>query len=329
MTENRYDDELLSTILDGEASEETVAAVRNNAEAQQRLEALRSAVDYVAQPVAEPTPERRAQSIAAAMAAATPASPEVTSLAAARHKKTEAKRSGIPTGWLVAAAAAVIAFIVATPFLFGGGEVADVADAANESADALAADEVVEATESSDDGETAAVASDEEAMEEESAEEEEVVEEAMEDEAMEEESAEGDASDSDDAADSGEEESAEEAPAPVAGLDDGVSLDVQVVPSVSELELAIDNATIAPQLAGADLLALDSLQARSTSELDEVLATEVNPACLEAGVNVTSAAPYAVVVLDPFAGPATLVIVEFGDDGMTRLLDAETCAVIG
>ena len=330
MTENRYDDEVLSTILDGEASEELVAAVRTNSEAQQRLRALQSAVDHVGEPVPAASSERRAQSIAAAMAAATPAAPEVTSLAAQRHKRTEAKQSSIP-GWLIAAAAAVIAFIVATPFLFNGGEVADTA---TESADAA---EVVEesAADESDTAEDvatdAAVASDdteteEEAMEEEAMEEEAMDDESAADEEVVEEAADADSDEAEDVVDS---EDGEEEPAPTANLSESVNLDLQVVPSVEELALSIDNATITAQLAGDDILAIETLQARSTSALDEVLATDVNPQCLEAPEGVTNPTPYSIVVLDPFAGPATLVVVEFADDGTTRLLDAETCAVIG
>ena len=316
MTDNRYDDELLSTIIDGDASAETIAAVEADAVASQRLIDLRAAVDHVAAPVPEATPERRSASIAAAMAAATPASPDVTSLSAKRHEKEEAKRS-LPTGWLIAAAAAVLLFVLAIP-VFLSTEV-------TETASDTAADAVEEAAVDGDAGagslsaESGAVAGDEEAMEEE--EEEEEVDEAMEDE----EAAEEVFSDDLDEAAEEQEAAVEAAAADAAAVD----LDLEVVPSIEELQVLIDDSTLAPQLDRDDILAIEALQARSTSGIDEVLATEVNPECLLPPEGVTNPTPYSLVVLDPFAGAAQLVIVEFGDDGTTRLLDAETCGVIG
>ena len=304
MTENRYDDQLLSTIIDGEASPEIIAAVEADEAASQRLIDLRAAVTHVATPVPEATPEKRSASIAAAMATATPASPEVTSLSAKRHEKQEEKKR-FPTGWLIAAAAAVLLFVLAIPVFLNDTSTDFATDAASdaslsaESADAT--EELVERAATSDDG-------DEEAMEDEE-------EEAMEDE--EEEAMED------------EEEDAGDATVEAAGVPADLDLDLEVVPSIEELNVLIEDTTVAPNLAGNDILAIETLQARSSGDFDEVLATEVNPECLVPGEGVTNATPYSLVVLDPFAGPAQLVIIEFGDDGTTRLLDAETCGVIG
>ena len=296
MTENRYDDQLLSTIIDGEASPEIIAAVEADEAASQRLIDLRAAVTHVATPVPEATPEKRSASIAAAMATATPASPEVTSLSAKRHEKQEEKKR-FPTGWLIAAAAAVLLFVLAIPVFLNDTSTDFATDAASdaslsaESADAT--EELVERAVTSDDG-------DEEAMEDEE-------EEAMED----------------------EEEDAGDATVEAAGVPADLDLDLEVVPSIEELNVLIEDTTVAPNLAGNDILAIETLQARNSGDFDEVLATEVNPECLVPGEGVTNATPYSLVVLDPFAGPAQLVIIEFGDDGTTRLLDAETCGVIG
>ena len=296
MTENRYDDQLLSTIIDGEASPEIIAAVEADEAASQRLIDLRAAVTHVATPVPEATPEKRSASIAAAMATATPASPEVTSLSAKRHEKQEEKKR-FPTGWLIAAAAAVLLFVLAIPVFLNDTSTDFATDAASdaslsaESADAT--EELVERAVTSDDG-------DEEAMEDEE-------EEAMED----------------------EEEDAGDATVEAAGVPADLDLDLEVVPSIEELNVLIEDTTVAPNLAGNDILAIETLQARNSGDFDEVLATEVNPECLVPGEGVTNPTPYSLVVLDPFAGPAQLVIIEFGDDGTTRLLDAETCGVIG
>ena len=320
MTENRYDDQLLSTIIDGEASPEIIAAVEADEAASQRLIDLRAAVTHVATPVPEATPEKRSASIAAAMATATPASPEVTSLSAKRHEKQEEKKR-FPTGWLIAAAAAVLLFVLAIPVFLNDTSTDFATDAASdaslsaESADAT--EELVERAATSDDG-------DEEAMEDEE-------EEAMEDEeeeAMEDEEEEA-MEDEEEEAMEDEEEDAGDATVEAAGVPADLDLDLEVVPSIEELNVLIEDTTVAPNLAGNDILAIETLQARSSGDFDEVLATEVNPECLVPGEGVTNPTPYSLVVLDPFAGPAQLVIIEFGDDGTTRLLDAETCGVIG
>ena len=314
MTENRYDDELLSAIIDGEAPPESVAAVEADPVAQQRLADMRSGVEVVARPVPEASAERRSQSIAAAMAAATPASPEVTSLSAERHKRTEestVRKSGRPPGWLIAAAAALILFVLATPVLFNSDGTTETATA-DDVEEAVTGDDgdEEEAMEDEEEGDTsAAVASDEEeAMEDEEEVVEEVEEEAMEDEEVAEESAETSGADS--------------------ATSDFVDFDIEVVTSLVDLNELVDDATIAPELNSEDILAFDTSLARSGELSEEVLATEVNRDCFAAGEDFANATPYSLVVLDPFAGGAELVIVEFADDGTTRVLNAETCAVL-
>ncbi len=308
------DDELLSAIIDGEASAESIASVEADPERSQRLADMRAAVEVVATPAPEATAERRSASIAAAMAAATPASPEVASLAAQRHKREENKRA-IPASW-IAAAAAVILFVFAIPFLFGtGGEtdsvVADVADAADGSAE-------VEAFEDEATSESLNIAEEdeEEAMED----EEEVVEEAQEDAAEEEEIVE-------------EEEAAEaaEAAAPAAADDDGEAAEgeafVAVAQSVEELDALIAEGSLAPVLVGDDLLAREAPVTRSGDGIGEALATAINPECV-ANADTSDVIAYDLAVLDPFAGAARLVIIEFTTDQMSRVLDAETCEII-
>ena len=334
MTENRYDDETLSAIIDGEAEPEIVASVEADPVARQRLAAMRDGIEIVQAPVPEATAERRSQSIAAAMAAATPASPEVASLSAQRHKsdeqnREESKNRGFPTGWLVAAAAAVIVFVLAIPTLFNtgavdtatdaaGDEAADAAGVVDDAADAVTGDDDDAAEDDDGDDAAAAVGSDDSG-------DEEVVEEVAEEEAAD------DAADADAAAEAADavadaddsEPAAEPAAAP-----DFVDLDIEVVTSFEELDELIDSSAVAPELTGEDILAFEPSLARSGEVLDEVLATEVNPACLNPPDGIANPTPYSVVVLDPFAGGPTLVIVEFADDGMTRLFDAETCELL-
>ena len=132
-----------------------------------------------------------------------------------------------------------------------------------------------------------------------------------------------------------EEATEETAEAAVDDADEGndiesdVATEIEIVTSVEEFEELLAQDVIAPQLASDDILSLDGLTARTTSSAEAALATEVNPACLTPGDDVTNPTPYSLIVLDPFAGAASLVVVEFADDGTTRLLDAETCAVIG
>ncbi len=193
MSNERFNDELLSAIIDGEAEPELVASVNADAEASTRLEQMRQAVQIVAEEPPAATAQRRSASIAAAMAAATPA-PEVTSLAAARHERAETKKQArsFSTGW-VAAVAAAVAFLIAIPIaigLGGGSGATDVAadatdstslnvtDAAGDAADAVAetsSDDAMEDDEAMEDAGDSARAFDDDAMEDD----------AMEDDAME------------------------------------------------------------------------------------------------------------------------------------------------
>ena len=144
MSENRFDDAALSAIIDGEADDQLAAAVHGDEVASQRLQHMRTAVEVVATEPEPASSERRSASIAAAMAAATPASPEVTSLAAARHERAEKQRS-IPRG-LIAAVAAAVALIVAIPIALslGGGDTTDFAsEAASTAADETASADVL------------------------------------------------------------------------------------------------------------------------------------------------------------------------------------------
>ena len=70
MSNERFDDEMLSAIIDGEADDATVASVLADDAASQRLEDMRTAVEVVAEEPPPATPQRRQQSIAAALAAA-------------------------------------------------------------------------------------------------------------------------------------------------------------------------------------------------------------------------------------------------------------------
>lgn len=316
MTENRYDDELLSSIIDGEATPESVAAVEADPVAQQRLADMAAGVESVARPVPEATPERRSQSIAAAMAAATPASPEVTSLSAQRHKHNEEKlekekNRHIP-GWLIAVAAAVLLFVLATPVLFDNGAVDTATDAVESTADEVAEavtgdDAEAEFADDAADGDTA---DDDAADDTEEAE----VAEAEEDVAADEEEAVAESADAAGAADE--------------SVDEFTDLDIEVVTSIEDLDMRIDDATITPDLTSTDILSFDTSLARSGTLLEEVLATEVNPDCFAGEGSIENPTPYAIVVLDPFAGGPSLVIVEFLDDQTSRVLNAQTCAVL-
>jgi len=134
MTTNHYDDELLSAIIDGEADAETVASVEADPVASKRLAHMRDGVSLVAKPVPEATPERRSASIAAALAEAAPA-PQVTSLTAARHARSEAKKAVPRRAWIAGVAAAV-AFLIAIPVAISlGGSSNTEATASDAAAD--------------------------------------------------------------------------------------------------------------------------------------------------------------------------------------------------
>ena len=282
MTTNHYDDELLSAIIDGEADAETVASVEADSVASKRLAHMRDGVSLVAKPVPEATPERRSASIAAALAGAAPA-PQVTSLTAARHTRSEAKKAVPRRAWIAGVAAAV-AFLIAIPVAISLG--------GSSNTEATAADAAVDVVISNDDAATeptiAASDDESEAMEDEDSDAEsdsfssnrEEVEEAMAD---------------------------DEANAPRANR--VVTSDLEVANNVDEIDDLIDRDVILPQYDAA-----------------AVIDAGVNQSCVRARDGVTSGLPYDLVQLDSFGGGARLILVEFADDGTTRVLDAEDCA---
>ena len=80
-------------------------------------------------------------------------------------------------------------------------------------------------------------------------------------------------------------------------------------------------------LVGDDLLAREAPVTRSGDGIGEALATAINPECV-ANADTSDVIAYDLAVLDPFAGAARLVIIEFTTDQMSRVLDAETCEII-
>lgn len=327
MSTEPFTDELLSAIIDGEADAATVASVDADPEASARLAQMRRAVDFVATPVPEATPERRRASIAAAMAAATPAAPEVTSLAAARHERTTTapKRSESRGQWLVLAAAAV-ALIVAIPLVlqFRGGNDADTAsdattsdgetsfgvDASDDAAEATA--DVAEESGDSDDAMDEAASDDEGAAEED----------AMEEEVMEEES-------TDEAADEADEAMADEPED--AAADDGADLPVSAADRLAEAPI-VSNLEILEQF----ISTFGSITPVLTA--DQVIEVGVAPACVDsliAEIEETTGEPFVddaifdLAFLGETGDNERLVIIGFLEDGTTIALDAEDCARLG
>lgn len=337
MSNERYDDEILSAIIDGEADAELVASVSADTGATARLENMRTAVSGVAEAPGEATAERRSASIAAALAAATPA-PEVTSLAAARHERAETakKRRSLPTGW-VAAVAAVVAFIIAIPIALGlglGSETADLAtDAADTSEDSTgfsndAADAAGSAPMDSADGD-ADEGSDDSAMEDDAMEEEGTEEEAMEDAAMVEESAADAATETVVSSDESGDTDAESEEEPATAVD-------ETPPPTTTTITARDRLTIEQLQDSRNLTAVNNadvleglidigsvLPLYTAAEMEEA---DVSIDCLQASTLVTDPAPYALVNLTPFSGEDRTILVEFANDGSYRLLDAKDCA---
>jgi hypothetical protein len=302
MSTERFDDEILSTIIDGEADQELVASVAADPTASARLEQLRAAVSAVKAPIPEATPERRAASIAAAMAAATPAA-EVSSLAAARHTRTEQTRTRrLNPRW---AAAAAILLVVAIPLLVRAtnSESADFASSSDDSTSFASADVGTEdsSEDAADSSDTAASADDEAALEAESGND------ATTDDSDVEESAPVAAEEATDSADgaTGSDDSADEA-ANAFRL-----ADAQVVNSVEVLE---------------DLISLDTIVPELTAE--QLIAEGVAPECLEA-LDVEGSAAFALAFLDPFGGGRRLILIAFNADEPTTMLDAEDCSPLG
>ena len=301
MSSERFDDELLSAIIDGDADEATVASVLADETASQRLEAMRTVAGIVAEEPAPATAARREQSIAAALAAAKPA-PEVTSLTTERV----ARRSG-PSPKILAIAAAVLLFIIAIPVIAGirsgSVETAATDTAAEASTELRASDDAADVVEDAVDGD------DDEAMED----EEEAMEddEAMEDGEVDVPAAVQSPESTDDAGDAGADAAdAEEEFAPVTERSLAERLDARPpAVSASESLIGID-----------DLIQLGSVFPQYT--LDELLDAGVNPDCVDQD---STAVGFDVVLLDD---ESRLVIVEFFDDETTRLLDAEDCSVL-
>lgn len=302
MSNERYDDELLSAIIDGEADEASVASVLADDAASKRLEAMRTAAGIVAEDPPPATAQRRQQSIAAALAAAESA-PEVTSLTAERA----ARRTG-PSPKIIAIAAAVLLFVLAIPVLVGLRPSSD--NVASEAADAAAETElsadVVEDVVDGDDEEEAmedvAEEAEEEAMEDE--------EEAMEDD--EETSETAVPAISDDAGDDAAADDAEESFVPPdRSLAERLATDPAAVPSTNSIT-GID-----------DLVQLGSII--PIYSIDDLVEAGVNPGCVSGASDVDR---FGVVLLDDGTGPERLVIVEFTNSGATILLDAEDCAVL-
>ena len=302
MSNERYDDELLSAIIDGDADEASVASVLADDAASKRLEAMRTAAGIVAEDPPPATAQRRQQSIAAALAAAESA-PEVTSLTAERA----ARRTG-PSPKIIAIAAAVLLFVLAIPVLVGLRPSSD--NVASEAADAAAETElsadVVENVVDGDDEEEAmedvAEEAEEEAMEDE--------EEAMEDD--EETSETAAPALSDDAGDDAAADDAEESFVPPdRSLAERLATDPAAVPSTNSIT-GID-----------DLVQLGSII--PIYSIDDLVEAGVNPGCVSGASDVDR---FGVVLLDDGTGPERLVIVEFTNSGATILLDAEDCAVL-
>jgi len=317
MSENLFDDAALSAIIDSEADDQLVASVEANAGASERLQAMRTAVDVVAAAPLPATPERRAASIAAAMAAATPASPDVTSLAAARHEKAEKQRRSLPRGVLAGVAAAV-AFVVAIPIALslGGGETADFAtETSSDAAVEETADDVVD--DASDT--TSAAAS---AVVESDAMEDTADEMAMDDTAMEEEVVE-ESQDAEDPDSAGVDVTAGDA-------DDSAAeaIDETVVADPIDVEnFALADLPTFTTIRGANQAIADGEIVPFYSAADVVVAG-VREDCVAESTAVTSPAPYALITLSPFGGADRLVVIEFADNGATRALDAEDCALL-
>ncbi|MFT7473910.1 MAG: hypothetical protein ACI81L_000825 [Verrucomicrobiales bacterium] len=303
MSNERFNDEVLSAIIDGEADAETIASVSADVEASARLEHLRSAVEFVAAPIPEATPERRSASIAAAMAVAESA-PEVSSLAAARHERAQtSKRWTISPTWL-AIAAAMLLFVVAIPLLVRFSPDADQTVATDSSDDVSL--NVAESAEESDGAEPSfTVDSDEESDGGDSGSAE--ADAPADDEAMEDRSV---------AATTTAAPAETQAPADIAGEEN------------PDDRLGNENFVTVNNIDSLDsLLNIGSVQ--PTFSADDAIIAGVNPDCVQPNTSVTAETPYALINLTPFAGEDRLILVEFADDGTTRILEAEDCAPLG
>lgn len=286
MNNERYDDEVLSAIIDGEADPQTVASVEADPIASERLARMRQGVLLVAEPVPSPNPERRTASIAAALAAATPA-PEVTSLAAARHERDAKQKRSAPKRAWIAGVAAAAAFLVAIPVAISLGGSPDAETTAADAVEEVAAEAT--ADESADDAD---------AMEDETT--------ALQDSGADDGDAEQDSfvDNRDEVAEAMEDDAANDPRASRVNTSD-----LETANTVGEIDVLILDNLLAPKY-----------------DASAVIVAGVNESCVRPREGVTSDLPFDLVNLDSFGGAARLVLIEFADDGTTRVLDAEDCA---
>ncbi len=314
MGPERFDDELLSAVLDGLADPETVASVEQDPDAAARLERMRMVQQLVATPVADATPERRHSSIAAALAAANSA-PEVTSLTAARETKAATRRRWSASPAMLAAAAAFVIGVLAIPFIVGSD--ADTAETATDSAsfeDAVAdASDDAEASGAFDAAEAESFTDDD----------------AMEDDAMEEDAMEEEAMD----------EMAESAAVEETASDD--SGDAMEDADAAIDEMSARNADGLRFYGGFEIRRIDPAELSAPAESGEVVpvffaedlvgAQDVNLECLngfpESEVPSFALVEDATVPLDVF--PQRLLIVHWAIDGTLTALDAGDCTPVG
>ena len=291
MSNDRFDDELLSAIIDGEADPASVASVEADTAASQRLAAMRVAVDIVGEEPPPATAERRQASIAAALGAASPA-PEVTSLSAERATRRAAPNKAV----VIAIAAALLFFVVAIPAVLTSQGEETVTEAASDAADtSLSADDAADSVED------AVAGDDEEAMEDDE-------EEAMEDE---EEAMEDDEEFLDAATDAAPES---ELPELALTLAERLAENPPAIP--------VTNDTLGIE----ELIALGALIPQYT--IDDLIDAGVNPTCLDA--EAPGVIGFGVVLLDADGtNPQQLVVIEFLEDGTTRIFEAEDCSLLG
>lgn len=295
MTSERFDDELLSAILDGEADDTQVARVTADPEASVRLEQMRTVATIVGEEPPAASPERRRSSIAAAMAAAEPADPAVTSLTAARHERAEqvwtpdlsAEQRPRNTRWL-AVAAAIALFVLAVPIIASlRPDPSDVATSADDAA------EVTEAASDDADTSTADSAESDDAADA-------VDDAAMEDDAMEEEAA----------ADFDAPEATSDAEdRPFTRFGEQVRRNqLQEVSSVAAIDELIASGVVTPVFS-----------------VEELLDAGVNPQCLEDDTGLFPAEFGAVNVGTGDGDLTNVVLIRFNDDGTTDRFAAQDC----
>ncbi len=104
-----------------------------------------------------------------------------------------------------------------------------------------------------------------------------------------------------------------------------------VVPAVEKVDVENFELSELPAVSNAielsDLIAIGAVGPLYSP--DEVVTAGVNPACVAPSEFVTEPVPYALATLTPFGGADRLLLVEFADNGTSRTLDAEDCALLG